>query len=570
MSYLVLARKYRSATFEEVIGQEPIARTLSNAIKEDRVAHAYLFAGARGVGKTTTARILAKCLNCMSVEEPTTEPCNKCEACEAISRGDDIDVVEIDGASNRGIDEIRELRANAIYRPARSRYKIYYIDEVHMLTREAFNALLKTLEEPPEHVKFIFATTEPEKVLPTITSRCQRFDFADIPTRLIADHLKAICEKEKIKADDEALFRIARAAAGSMRDGLSLLDQIIASDAEITPEAVVSILGTPPDQKVLSIVEAIAAGDSAAALGELNKVLSGSVTLSSVAKALGDAFRNMMLAATCGGDSDLIELPDTQKQATAELAGRFSLPVLVQAVSVVQNAAWRMRSSALARALLEAAVVRLAEADKFVDPESLIERLQELSGGQKKNSPLKGKPSPAATAGSRSAKKESSTGRYLANEQPKPPPQLQWEQTWLSANWETLIEALAAVGEKQVAGAIRPARLVELDGETATLGFDKDHEILRRRCDGALKAPICKALSRLAGRRIECKFVSTATNGSGEGKRVFGGLSTAEKNGIVKDPHVQKVLAMFEADVVDITKTQPSAPDTAGDNTQDD
>ncbi len=555
MSYLVLARKYRSATFEEVIGQEPVARTLSNAIRDDRVAHAYLFAGARGVGKTTTARILAKCLNCLSVDAPTTDPCNKCEACLATARGDDIDVVEIDGASNRGIDEIRELRANAIYRPARGRYKIYYIDEVHMLTREAFNALLKTLEEPPGHVKFIFATTEPQKVPATIVSRCQRFDFADIPTSMIANHLKAVCKKEKITADDEALFRIARAAAGSMRDGLSLLDQMIASDAEITPQAVVSVLGAPPDQQVLTIVEAIAAGDSAAALGELDKVLRGSVTLGSAANAIGDAFRNMMLAATCGPDSDLIELPDTQKQATADLAGRFSLPALVQAVSVLQNAAWRMRGSSLSRALLEASVVRLAEADKFVDPESIAERLEKLASGQKKNSQPTGSSRSGSSVKAPVGGRHADDGRYVAADPQREAPQVRWEPQWLESNWRMLLEALLARGEKQIAGAIRPARLIELKDDTVILGFDGNHEALRQRCAGALSGPISSALSRLAGRDVKCEFVSDSPQGgAASGGRAFGGLSTDEKNGIVKDPHVRKVLSMFDADVVDITR----------------
>ncbi|HPS53667.1 MAG TPA: DNA polymerase III subunit gamma/tau, partial [Phycisphaerae bacterium] len=298
--YLVLARKYRSETFEEVVGQEPICQTLINAIQTGRVAHAYLFMGTRGVGKTTVARILAKALNCMNADGPTATPCNKCEACKSISRGEDVDVVEIDGASNRGIDEIRELRANAVFRPARCRYKIYYIDEVHMLTKEAFNALLKTLEEPPSHVKFIFATTEVDKVPATILSRCQRFDFRNIPTSKIAEHLAAICKTEKVPADSDALYRIARAAAGSMRDSLSLLDQLLAGADKVTDDEVIRILGTPPDERVMAIVTAVADGNSAAALNELAAILDGGITFASLLGAMGDVYRNMMLAVTCG------------------------------------------------------------------------------------------------------------------------------------------------------------------------------------------------------------------------------------------------------------------------------
>lgn len=389
--YLVLARKYRSTTFDEVVGQEPIAQTLKNAIATGRIAHAYLFTGTRGVGKTTMARILAKALNCLKFDAPTATPCNKCEACVAIARGDDVDVVEIDGASNRGIDEIRELRANAIFRPSRSRFKIYYIDEVHMLTKEAFNALLKTLEEPPEHVKFIFATTETEKVPATILSRCQKFDFRNIPTRQIAQHLEALCKSEKVQAESDALFRVARCAAGSMRDALSLLDQLMAAGAgKVTDEEVLRVLGTPSEDRMLSIARAVAENKAAVALGELNAVLEGGVSLSSAVGALCDVFRNMMLAAACGPASDLIELAETQKQIIGELSKKFTLPTLVQCIGVLGGVAYKARSSSVARGLVEAALVRLAEADKFVDPSSLLERLEALASGtpmdQKKNS----------------------------------------------------------------------------------------------------------------------------------------------------------------------------------------
>jgi DNA polymerase-3 subunit gamma/tau len=421
-SYLVLARKYRSTTFDEVVGQEPVAHTLVNAIRTGRVAHAYLFTGTRGVGKTTVARILAKALNCLSSDGPTPTPCNECDACVSISRGDDVDVIEIDGASNRGIDEIRELRANAIFRPSRSRYKIYYIDEVHMLTKEAFNALLKTLEEPPEHVKFIFATTETEKVPATILSRCQRFDFRNIPTRQIAGHLANICKAEGVEADDDALFRVARAAAGSMRDGLSLMDQLLAGSAgRVTDEQVVRVLGTPGDERTMEIAKAVANSDAAAALTALNDVLESGVTLQSAVGALNDAFRNMMIASTCGADSDLIELPEAQKQAIGELSGKFATPSLVQAVGMIQQLARNLRGSSVGRALVEAAIVRLAESEKFVDPASLLERLEALAqgrvagGGVKKNFPLnQARPAASHPAQARPADFTGSSGRNLA------------------------------------------------------------------------------------------------------------------------------------------------------------
>src|ERR1700678_238099 len=244
MAYTVLARRYRSSTFDEVVGQEHIAQTLKKAIQSDRIAHAYLFCGTRGTGKTSTARILAKCLNCEKFDRPTVTPCNECESCKAIARGDDIDVIEIDAASNTGVDNVRDIISNSQFRPARSRFKVYIIDEVHMLSKNAFNALLKTLEEPPEHVKFILATTEPEKVLPTILSRCQRYDFRNISSKEIAGHLKEICKKEKISADDDALALVAKAGAGSMRDALSLLDRLLSlGDKKLSAADVEQILG---------------------------------------------------------------------------------------------------------------------------------------------------------------------------------------------------------------------------------------------------------------------------------------------------------------------------------------
>ncbi len=399
--YLALARKYRSQAFDEVVGQEPISQTLTNAIRTGKIHHAYLFTGTRGVGKTTMARILAKALNCLSADEPTDRPCGQCEACVAISRGDDMDVVEIDGASNRGIEEIRELRANAIYRPSRCRYKVYYIDEVHMLTREAFNALLKTLEEPPEHVKFIFATTEAAKMPATILSRCQRFDFRNIPTRQIADHLASICQQESVPAEPDALFRVARAGAGSMRDALSLLDQILAGNAQVTVEEVVRTLGTPGEEQTLQIAAAIAGSDAADALGRFAAVLDSGVTINAAVGSLAEVFRNVMLAATCGAESELIELPETARKSLAELADRMSLPAIVQALAVLAGAERSLRGSSVGRALAEAAIVRLAEADKFVDPGSLADRLEALAragrtGGasgpdQKKHAPLTGR-----------------------------------------------------------------------------------------------------------------------------------------------------------------------------------
>ena len=274
MAYTVLARRYRSQRFDDVVGQNAISQTLKNAINSGRVAHAYLFTGTRGVGKTTMARILAKSLNCLASDKPTTEPCLKCDSCSAVNSGEDIDVIEIDGASNRGIENIRELRQNAIYRPARARFKIYIIDEVHMLTTEAFNALLKILEEPPSHVKFIFATTEPNKVLATIQSRCQRFDFSNISPADIIAQLKKILAEEKIGFEDDCIIALARLANGSMRDALSLVDRLIsAGTGKLTVALLEEFLGQANKDKIYGLVEKIGLADAGATLADVDSAV---------------------------------------------------------------------------------------------------------------------------------------------------------------------------------------------------------------------------------------------------------------------------------------------------------
>src|SRR3954471_22457244 len=268
MSYQVIARKYRPQRFADVVGQEHVTQTLANAIASKRIAHAYLFCGPRGTGKTTVARIFAKCLNCTS--GPKVDFDDSDSRCQEITEGRSLDVLEIDGASNRGIEEIRELRETVKYAPATSKFKIYIIDEVHMLTKEAFNALLKTLEEPPAHVKFMFATTEPEKVLPTILSRCQRFDLRRIPVALIVKHLSHIAGQEKVKIDDAALYAIARGAEGGMRDAESALDQLISFCGENIVEAdVLSMFGLTAQGQIRSVAEGILKGEASVVLHEL-------------------------------------------------------------------------------------------------------------------------------------------------------------------------------------------------------------------------------------------------------------------------------------------------------------
>ncbi|HTK73616.1 MAG TPA: DNA polymerase III subunit gamma/tau, partial [Gemmataceae bacterium] len=297
--YTVVARRYRPQQFADLVGQEPVAQALENALKSGRIAHAYLFTGTRGVGKTTTARILAKALNC--VNGPTPTPCDKCESCVAIAAGQDVDVLEIDGASNRGIDNIRELRQNVQFRPSRSRYKIYIIDEVHQITRDAFNALLKTLEEPPPHVKFVFATTDVQKVPITILSRCQRFDFTGISSPQIIERLKDVVQAEGVKADDDALELLARRAGGSMRDAQSLLDQLLAFGGDrLTIEKVHRLLGTADEDQVAALAAAVLSKDAPLALKLLSEGVDRGLQIGELLDQLIDYWRDLMLLAGGG------------------------------------------------------------------------------------------------------------------------------------------------------------------------------------------------------------------------------------------------------------------------------
>ena len=373
MAYTVLARKYRSRTFDDVIGQEPIATTLKHAVESGRVAHGYLFTGTRGVGKTSMARILAKALNCLKSEKPTTTPCCQCDACVAIAEGQDIDVVEIDAASNTGVDNIRELRSQTAYRPARCRYKVYIIDEVHMLSTGAFNALLKTLEEPPEHVKFILATTEIQKVPATIRSRCQQFYFRNIPPEAIAHRLAEICEAEGARAEPAVVQRVARLAAGSMRDALSILDQLLSvAEGELTLELLEQILPPALNEQVFALIERAADGDVAGVLKTADAILAGGRALDVFCNDLVEALHALLLLRACDGDAGLVDLSAEQIEQLRPLAERFELSQFVQLIGMFEELRRNVRFSASGRALADAALVRMARMHDWAPIEKLL------------------------------------------------------------------------------------------------------------------------------------------------------------------------------------------------------
>lgn len=391
MTYEVLARAYRPQRFDEVVGQEHITRTLTRSFDNDRLGHAYIFSGPRGIGKTTTARLLAKLVNCASPDG--SEPCNDCESCERISNSQSVDVMEIDGASNNSVDQVRDLRENVQYAPANNNYKVYIIDEVHMLSKSAFNALLKTLEEPPDHVIFIFATTEIENVPDTILSRCQRYDFQLIPTKKLVDSLRSICEQEEIPAEDEALFLIARFAEGSLRDAQSILDQMInftgAGEETLTGDRVSETWGLAPYDELLTYLKAIEKQHADVAVDRLHEHVSDGKDLTSLIADLAEMVRNLTLLHT-EPDSDYLEksVPEDVLQQLKSLADSFNRTELNWTFEQLIELHEQVRqNSRFQLQLAEVGLIRIIEGRPKYNLSEIVDRLESLESGSPTTSP---------------------------------------------------------------------------------------------------------------------------------------------------------------------------------------
>jgi len=404
-------------SFADLVGQDHVATTLANAIAHDRVAHAFLFTGVRGVGKTTSARILAKALNCLNSSGPTATPCLECAACKEIALGTDVDVQEIDGASYNGVDEVRRLQESLPYRPSRDRYKIVIVDEVHMLSQSAWNAFLKTLEEPPPHVKFIFATTEVHKVPVTILSRVQRFDFKLIPAKLIIERLRFMVSRENLTAEDEALAMLARQAAGSMRDATSLLDQVIAwSDGNLTAQGVSQALGIASRTIMYDLTRAVLAGDASSALHIVDAIARQGFEIPHVAKDFLALLRDVVVAGTCNDPSELLDLPEEEQRDVKALA-QHPLDDLLRVHQGFSQGYDDVVRAAFPRAALEMLLIRLARRPPLVPVDDLLDRLVQLEKRLRQ-----------AGAASGSANSRSAAPAHGQSPAPNPPPQRQGVQ----------------------------------------------------------------------------------------------------------------------------------------------
>lgn len=554
MAYTVLARRYRSQTFADVVGQDAVSQTLTNAIESQRVAHAYLFSGTRGVGKTTMARVLAKSLNCLKFDEPVLKPCCKCDSCLAINIGEDLDVIEIDGASNNGVDNIRELRQNAIYKPARSRFKIYIIDEVHMLSTGAFNALLKILEEPPEHVKFIFATTEPNKVLPTIQSRCQRFDFASISPADISTQLKMVLKKEKIKADPDLILHLARLANGSMRDALSLLDQLISAGVEpLTIELLEEFLGEPNRQKIASLLKCISSADASGALELLDDLLSSGLTCIQITDSLIDFMRDLMVLGSAGAKSELLILTKDELKQMIELGEGFDVPGLIYNITTLEKLRWTIKNSDNGRALLEASVLRLALSEHFLGIEHLI---ASRGASSKKKRPV-AVDNTSRQVPARSQGAQPTTNQAVTSNTPTPEISavITGDVTLASIqqNFAAIVETIK-ISNQQVGNRLTNAKAAAFDGATLTLAFAM--EFNRVMCEKSVTS-IEKAVSAAIGKDVKLKFI-LAEDEAETAKVVSPGarLSQEKRDKIEDDPAVAMIKNKLSAKVMSIDEIQ--------------
>ena len=548
MNYKVISRKYRPQNFNEIIGQDHICTTLQNALKSGRIAHAYLFTGSRGIGKTSTARILAKALNCLNPQD--YNPCNVCQNCVEITNSRSLDVIEIDGASNRGIDQVRELRENVKYPPSNSKYRIFIIDEVHMLTREAFNALLKTLEEPPPHVVFIFATTEPLKVPPTIISRCQRYDFHRIPVREIVGQLKKIAESENLTVSDDILTLLAKKSEGAMRDAESLLEQVVSfSSDNVNLNSVQKLLGLTDYEYYFTISNQVFEHDLNALIKSAEEVFNNGINISEFLIGLSEHFRNLLITAIVKSAADL-DLPDSLKNHYQEEAQRWSVNDLMRLLKLVGEAQTGLKAAMNQRTHLEFALLRMGAMEKTVTIQSILQNIDtRYSGEMEQIKPVaqtmdffSTKPVVSKTAPHPDSNviKEKVSDSYIPEKKSEPISKsfdglVTFEA--IQSQWSSIILKLEE-SNLSLAEFLKVSKPMQLNGNVLDLGFTSEQDFARKNV--AKRAPtIEQTLIGFFHKPIKIRCIQIE--------------SAAESADTVKKPideMTEKVVDMFDGEII--------------------
>ncbi len=577
-NYTVIARRFRPTSFGDVVGQDAVATTLCNSIRDGRIGHAYIFSGPRGVGKTSMARIFARALNCAN--GPTPEPCNTCESCREIVAGSAPDVIEIDAASHTGVDDVRVLRDDVMYKPLRARYKIFIVDESHMLSKAAFNAFLKTLEEPPNHVKFVFATTEPQKMPETIHSRCQRFDFRRVSVPDIARRLKTICATDDISAQDGALAAIARAARGSMRDAESLLEQAVSfCRGSVTVENLRSVLGAVAFQDLAALAEAIKREDSRTLLQMIGTLNEQGGDFGVLIDSLIDYFRELLVREACGGQSPLSSLAGGEEELIAKQTGYFTADSLLYFIQLLAETKGRLKFSSNHRLLAEVAVLKLARYKAVFDLRNAVALLEGFAKGDgraalpaRPASPLRppepvrashsgampfepARPAPAVAA-------QGAAAEDTSEDADRQPCGAESAKT-VSVAWPAILESVKR-RRPSVAGFLRESMPTRLDGTEITCEFPQRFMFHKQQFeDQARRAIVEEAVEEVLGARYSVHFELAQ---AAPGQPVAPGtpetsLSPAAPPAvqprdsappIQNDPLIKRAIELFEARIVNI------------------